>query len=310
MTSTNEEKDKLMDNEQGKEVKPEDHKEPPKENPPAEGTASTSGVSSPFTLKDFGMFIVAFMFEFFGTFLFVTAVLLGSGPEAAIISFWIIITMIAPFSGGHVNPAVTFGFYIYDLSFFKGFPKLFMYILAQLAGAYMSLKFCSQIKESQEISMFKEEVNYKEFMSEFFYTGTFVFVILYSCSKKTQVSTNRALNCVMIAAWLYYAATSAGKRSVGALNPAILTSFVLYNESIVEGYYEEHKKDIWSMYYAHFGAALAFAILFFIVEKLFPDSPEAKKDEKPEQKPEEKHEEKHEEKLDEKKDETKVEVKS
>lgn len=286
MTSTNEEKDKLIENDQGKQ---EGHKE----NIPAE---SSSTLSSPFTLKDFGMFIVAFMFEFVGTFLFVTAVLLGSGPEAALISFWIIITMIAPFSGGHVNCAVTFGFYIYDLSFLKGFPKLFMYVLAQLAGGIVSLKFCESIKENQEISMFKEELTYKEFMSEFFYTGTFIFVILYSCSKKTQVSTNRALNCCMIAAWLYYAATSAGKRSVGALNPAILTSFVLYNEHLYTGYYQEHKKDIWYMYYAHFGAAFTFAILFFIVEKLFPDT-EPKKEEQ-------------EEKQDAKKDETKIEVKS
>lgn len=266
MKSTNEEKQKLVDNEQGKDENEQgkvENKEIAKEN---EVPAPSSG----FTLKDFGAFIVAFVFEFFGTFLFLTAVLLGSGPEATLISFWIIITMIAPFSGGHVNPAVTFGFYIYDMKYLIGIPKLIMYFLAQFAGAYVSLKFCQGIREKQEIAIFKQELSSKEFMSEFFYTGTFIFVILYCCSKKTQVSTNRALNCVMIASWLYYAATSAGKRSVGALNPAILLTFVEYNDSIDSEFYSAHKKDILYMFYAHFGGALLFALFFFIVELLFP----------------------------------------
>lgn len=220
----------------------------------------------------FGDHIIAGIFEFFGTFLFLTAILLGSGPEATIMSFWIIITMIAPFSGGHVNPAVSFGFYIYDLNICSGLLKLIYYWIAQVAGGFLALLFAVQVKEKVEIIIFKHAVQYPEFVTEAFFTGTFIFVILYVCSKTTGFSDNRALKCVVIATWLYYAATSAGKRSVGALNPAVLICFAIYNAHVKENYYEQHKDDIWMTLGAHFGGALVFAILFFIVEKAFPDS--------------------------------------
>ena len=260
MTSNNEdEKQKLVDLEKGNDIK--DNKEEHQVN-------RNEGRPLGYI---FGRFIIAGLFECIGMFLFMCAILLGAGPEATIISFWVIITMISPFSGGHVNPAVTFGCYVYDLKPIAGLPKLIMYILAQLGGGALALMFCTEVRESSQIEMFKTEVTSKEFLSEFFFTGTFIFVILYSCSKITRVSENRALNCIIIASWLYYAATSAGKRSVGALNPAVLTAFAVYNDHIDENYWNTHKKDIWYIYYAHYASALLFAIVFFLVEKMFPD---------------------------------------
>lgn len=217
-------------------------------------------------------FFIAGLFEFFGMFLFTVAILLGSGPEAGMISFWIIITMISPFSGGHVNPAVTFGAYIYDMELFKGLGKLIMYCIAQLAGCGLAIIFCSELKDPEKIVMFKHPVEKRQFFSEFFFTGTFIFVILYCCSTVTRVSSNRALNCGIIASWLYYASTSAGKISVGALNPAIMSAFAIFNSHLDDSYYATHKKDIWNMIAAHFGSALFFALIFFLAEKMFPDS--------------------------------------
>lgn len=282
MTSNNEdEKQKLVDPEKGNDNNGNQEVKEKKEDAPV------TQEEGPSFGHIFGRFIIAGLFECIGMFLFMCAILLGAGPEATIISFWIIITMISPFSGGHVNPAVTFGCYVYDLKPIAGFPKLIMYILAQLGGGALALMFCTEVRESSEIAMFKTEVTSKEFLSEFFFTGTFIFVILYSCSKITRVSENRALNCVIIASWLYYAATSAGKRSVGALNPAVLTAFAVYNDHIDENYWNTHKNDIWYMYYAHFASALLFAIIFFIVEKMFPDPEKVDKgDNKPAEKTE------------------------
>lgn len=301
MTS-NEEQDKLVNNEnennadpeQGKkEEKPVDNadnqgtnsKDVPKdEKPSGDAAAKTEGLGN----IDFsiGRFFIAMLFEFFGTFLFIVAILLGSGPEATLLSFWIIIMMISPFSGGHVNPAVTFGCYIYDMKLCSGIPKVICYFIAQLAGGSLALLFASSIKDSVEIVIFKHAIDYPEFMTEFFFTGTFVFVILYCCSKTTQVADNRALNCIIIATWLYYAATSAAKKSVGALNPAILTVFSVYNAHVKEGWYDLHRHDVWRTLGAHFGGAFVFSIIFFLVEAMFPDPAKPQEEKKPE-KPEE-----------------------
>lgn len=293
MTDNNEEKDKLIENqdpEQGekKEDKPAENQNPQGEgeNKPENKDEKKSGDAVAEKKEEgetidfsIGRFFIGMLFEFIGTFLFICAVLLGSGPEATIISFWIIITIISPFSGGHVNPAVTFGIYIYEMKLFSGIPKVICYFIAQLTGGALALMFASSIKDSIEIVIFKHNIEYPEFMAEAFFTGTFIFVILYCCSKTTQVSDNRALNCIIIASWLYYAATSAAKKSVGALNPAILTVFSVYNANVKEGWWKQHKHDVWSTLGAHFGGALVFAIIFFIVEAMFPDpqKPESEK---------------------------------
>lgn len=254
-------------------------------NPPEEKKEEEGSLLSGVSLDSFSKFIIACLFEFVGTFLFIVAILLGSSPEATIISFWIIITVISPFSGGHVNPAVTFGCYIYDMKLCAGIPKLIMYWLAQIAGGALALWFATGVKEKVEIIIFKQPVEYPQFMAEFFYTGTFILIILYCCSKITRVSDNRALNCVIIASWLYYAATSAGKRSVGALNPAILSVFSFYNAHVKENWYQTHKSDVWRITAAHFGGAMFFALFFFALEGMFPDPPkpeEEKKDDKKE----------------------------
>lgn len=233
-----------------------------------------------------GQFIIAGIFELVGTFLFITAILLGSGPEATILAFWIICTMISPFSGGHVNPAITFSYYIYQFELCIGLPRLIYYWIAQIAGGFLALMFAVEIKEKVEIIIFKHAIEYPEFLTEAFFTGTFIFVFLYVNSKTTKISDHRALNCGVIATWLYYAATSAGKRSVGALNPAVLSVFAIYNAHVKENYYEQHKHDIWMTLLAHFGSALFFAILFFIAEKAFPNT-EEKVEEKADEKKEE-----------------------
>ena len=289
--SSDENKEQVNNEVEGQGQEPEKKEEAvnveakPEENKPAE--AKNEGEEKKPSLElpsfSFGQFIIAGIFELVGTFLFISAILLGSGPEATIMAFWIIITMITPFSGGHINPAITFSYYIYEMDICKGLPKLIYYWIAQLAGGFLALMFAVEIKEKVEIIIFKHAIEYPEFLTEAFFTGTFIFVFLYVNSKTTKISEHRALNCVVVSTWLYYAATSAGKRSVGALNPAVLSVFAIYNAHVKENYYEQHKHDIWMTLLAHFGSALVFAILFFIAEAAFPDASPKKEDEKKEE---------------------------
>jgi len=249
-------------------------------------------------------FIFGVIFEIIGMFLFITAILLGAGNEATMMAFWIIIVIIYPFSGAHINPALTFADYIYNLEICAGLPKLIFYWFAQLVGGTLALMFAQEIDSNMEITMFRKDekggathIEYPQFLCEFFFTGTFCFIYLYCISKVTRVAENHALNMGIIATWLYYAATSAGKHAVGALNPGVLICFSIHNAHAKPGWWPERKQDVKMILYAHFAGALVFALLFFIAEKMYPDEETVKKskeDKKPEVTEEKKEEKKEE----------------
>jgi len=250
-------------------------------------------------------YIFAIIFEIIGMFLFITAILLGAGNEATMMAFWVIIVVIYPFSGAHINPALTFADYIYRLDVCAGLPKLIFYWAAQLIGGTLALMFAQEIDSNMEITMFRKNetggathIEYPQFLCEFFFTGTFCFIYLYCLSPTTKVAENHALNMGIIAVWLYYAATSAGKHAVGALNPAVLICFSIHNSHAKPGWWGERKEDVKMILYAHFLGAIVFALFFFAAEKMYPDpatvakSKEAKPEEKEEVKGDEKPEEK------------------
>jgi glycerol uptake facilitator-like aquaporin len=223
-------------------------------------------------------FIFAIIFEIFGMFMFITAILLGAGNEATMMAFWVIIVIIYPFSGAHINPALTFADYIYKLELCAGLPKLIFYWVAQLIGGTLALMFAQEIDSNMEITMFRKNeaggathIEYPQFLCEFFFTGSFCFIYLYCISPVTKVAENHALNMGIIATWLYYAATSAGKHAVGALNPGVLICFSIHNAHAKPGWWAERKGDVKMILYAHFAGALFFALFFFVAEKMYPD---------------------------------------
>ena len=255
-----------------------------------------------FPKMSISQFLFAIIFEIIGMFLFITAILLGAGNEATMMAFWVIIVIIYPFSGAHINPALTFADYIYKLDVCAGLPKLIFYWGAQLLGGTLALMFAQEIDSNMEITMFRKNeaggathIEYPQFLCEFFFTGTFCFIYLYCLSPVTKVAENHALNMGIIAVWLYYAATSAGKHAVGALNPAVLICFSIHNAHAKPGWWGERKEDVKMILYAHFLGAIVFALFFFAAEKMYPDpatvakSKEEKVEEvKSEEKPEEK----------------------
>ena len=204
-----------------------------------------------FPKMSISQFLFAIIFEIIGMFLFITAILLGAGNEATMMAFWVIIVIIYPFSGAHINPALTFADYIYKLDVCAGLPKLIFYWGAQLLGGTLALMFAQEIDSNMEITMFRKNetggathIEYPQFLCEFFFTGTFCFIYLYCLSPVTKVAENHALNMGIIAVWLYYAATSAGKHAVGALNPAVLICFSIHNSHAKPGWWGERKEDV------------------------------------------------------------------
>ena len=268
---------------ENKEEKKEDNVEGEKkegETVPVEGGEGGASLMKMPEVPKFSIsqFIFAIIFEVIGMFLFITAILLGAGNEATMMAFWVIIVIIYPFSGAHINPALTFADYIYKLDVCAGLPKLIFYWGAQLLGGTLALMFAQEIDSNMEITMFRKNeaggathIEYPQFLCEFFFTGTFCFIYLYCISPVTKVADNHALNMGIIAVWLYYAATSAGKHAVGALNPGVLICFSIHNAHAKPGWWPERKEDVKMILYAHFLGALVFALAFFLAEKMYPD---------------------------------------
>jgi glycerol uptake facilitator-like aquaporin len=87
----------------------------------------------------------AYLAEFLGTFILVTAILLTGNPLFIAAGFLAAITMTGGISGGHLNPAVSLAMVT------KGdlpTAKLPGYVVAQVAGALLALAAFKQLKRS------------------------------------------------------------------------------------------------------------------------------------------------------------------
>ncbi len=80
------------------------------------------------------------VFEMIATFLFIFIIIFCQKDiQKFILGMWIILTVFAKFSGPHLNPAISLGFYINKENFPKGFMKFFMFVCAQLIGCFLGI---------------------------------------------------------------------------------------------------------------------------------------------------------------------------
>ena len=79
-----------------------------------------------------------FFAEFIGSFIFFSVILLKPEPFAIGIALIAGILFASSISGGHLNPAVSFMFYLKNTLTSK---KLFEYVCAQLLGAICAYQF-------------------------------------------------------------------------------------------------------------------------------------------------------------------------
>ncbi|MEY4919463.1 MAG: hypothetical protein RLZZ431_645, partial [Bacteroidota bacterium] len=177
-----------------------------------------------------------------------------------IFGFWVLLSVFGKFSGAHVNPAITFGFYIYEGHLVSGFPKLILYWIAQFAGAFLGgLVSRRLLPDVVYVGVPTQSHLWDILYSEFVFTGTFCFVILWVCSKYTSPSNIGPINCGIIVAWFYMIVNAGAQLSGAAYNPAILTVLNVYAYE-----YKDKKaiKYLYSMIGAEFAGVLVFAIIF------------------------------------------------
>ena len=80
------------------------------------------------------------IFELFATFLFIFIIILCQKDISKfILGMWIILIVFGNFSGAHLNPAISLGFYINKGKYSSGLFKFAMYLLAQFLGCYLGI---------------------------------------------------------------------------------------------------------------------------------------------------------------------------
>ena len=176
--------------------------------------------------------LVQSMYEFIGTFMFMSIIYFCKGDVTKFVfGFWVILSVFGKFSGAHVNPAITLGFYVYEGKFLTGLPKMLLYWTAQFLGALVGASFTKLFfKDLVYVGVPTDSGLSSVMYSEFFFTGTFLFVILWVCSKDTSPTPYGPINCAIIVAWFFLIVNAGSKLSGAAYNPAILTvlNFIAY----------------------------------------------------------------------------------
>jgi glycerol uptake facilitator-like aquaporin len=167
--------------------------------------------------------LIQALYESIGTMMFMVIIYYCAGDVSKFVfGFWIILSIFGGLSGAHVNPAITLGFYVYEGDFIGGLPKLLLYWLAQLVGAFLGASISKPLFLN-DLFVQSTKNTFEIFWAEFFFTGTFCFVILYVCSKKVNLTESAPIKCAMIVGWFYAIVNAGASISGAAYNPAILT---------------------------------------------------------------------------------------
>lgn len=172
--------------------------------------------------------IIKSLFEFTGTFLFALAIYFTNGDVGKFVwGFWVILTFFGGYSGGHVNPAISLGFYFYDADWGFGLIKLLLFWTAQFLGAGCAAGFAqATIGKSVFVGIPANSTLFEIVFSELIFTGTFLFIILFACSKITGKDIQPVpLKTGLIVGWFYCAVQMGAGLSGAAYNPAILFTF-------------------------------------------------------------------------------------
>ena len=81
---------------------------------------------------------LVFLYEMFGTMLFIYSILLTNNPISISFSLFASIILFGSITGGHFNPAVTLGVYIKENKYAENLRWLFFVILAQICGGFLA----------------------------------------------------------------------------------------------------------------------------------------------------------------------------
>lgn len=227
--------------------------------------------------SDFNATLKMALFEGFATFLFMSSIYFCKGDVTKFIfGMWVILTVFGKFSGAHVNPAITLGFYVYEGHIYGGLVKLLLYWVMQFFGAFLGAIISRQFyKDIIYVAVPIGTPASQVMFSEFFFTGLFLFVILFVCSKTTAQSKCGIINCAVIVGWFYFLVNAGANISGAAYNPAILTvlNMIAYETADAQAI-----KYLFMMIGAQLAGVIVFALIFKYILELYYESKFGKKE--------------------------------
>lgn len=126
----------------------------------------------------------------------------------------------APFSGGHVNPAVSFAFWVTgELKFFEWIYRAVAQVLGSFVGGFFARIILAQA-QGPAVPLEDSKWCLRDIFGEVFGTFVFITIIMICVKSETTYNTNKIVQILMIAMALHISRVFTSK-SGGALNPAI-----------------------------------------------------------------------------------------
>jgi len=205
---------------------------------------------------------LVFLYEAFGTMLFVYSIMLTGNPISISFSLFASIILFGSITGGHFNPAVTLGVYIKEAKWRENASWLVLVILAQLCGGFLAqgltevtlfedtignipadsvAKICPQSPTNAEVcDGFEDGVFTSDFqvlVNEMILTAVFVSVILMVKGMRTSPSADGMAGALAIVLTLLACIQTGGKLG-GCFNPAVglsVGTFSLFHLEDVNG---------------------------------------------------------------------------
>ena len=206
---------------------------------------------------------LVFLYEAFGTMLFVYSILLTSNPISISFSLFASIILFGSITGGHFNPAVTLGIYIREAKFKENLKWLGVHILGQLCGAFLAMglaeltlfegslgtipdanvaKLCPQhpanlewpavsVCDGQEDGVFNLDA--QVLVNEAILTAVFVSVILMVKDMRTSPTADGMAGALAIVLTLLACIKTGGKLG-GCFNPAVSVAVGTFSLTHVE----------------------------------------------------------------------------
>ena len=219
--------------------------------------------------------LIRSVFEMFATFLFIFLIILCQKEiQKFILGMWVILIVFGNFSGPHLNPAISLGFYINKARYGLGFIKFAMFVVAQILGCYVGVAVSYSITGKIDFIDIPNDNNiFQIFIGELFFTGTLFFIIIFVSYKETQPSNKSYINATFIVSWFYVIVSAGNLISGAAYNPAVL--FTLNSFAIAIGKNEEAKNDfskLIMMIIAQFSGVAIFAFIYKAFAETFHEA--------------------------------------